>query len=240
MKKIRLSSLLASLLLFSATASAQVAASPTPVRYYVALSSIRSNYEVFYPTTPQLAVITTGQATVGVQFNPRWAMQLGYAYSRDKSSQDPAYTGTTLAGQYITGRRSNDSWEQAFPLLVRYALIGRPNPRLQIDFIGGGTVVDGRFSVHYIDFVDGQVVREFNAGDHVTQLYFTAGLGVRYPFGKHFEGVFDYMLSRNFKAVPASFHQQVSGSSLGLTRAFSLGLRYRFALHKKAITPASL
>lgn len=93
-----------------------------------------------------------------------------------------------------------------------------------------------RFRVYGSDFVDGQLVRETNLQDRATQFYVTAGLGLRYPFGRHFEGVLDYSYSRNLKSVAGGLHQQVSGNSLGLTRTFGLGLRYGFDVKRKTAT----
>ncbi|WP_345126781.1 outer membrane beta-barrel protein [Hymenobacter antarcticus] len=219
---------------------AQEAKAALQNRYYVGLQTFMGSYEMFYRTTPRLLGIKPWQVVAGAHLTRRWAVQVGYTTSNRSSIEDPSYTGTTLSGQYVSGRRGSDSREQAAVLLMRYSLIRRPHPRLQVDVLAGLTLVSSRFSVYGADFVDGQTVREYYSGDHATQFYATAGLGARYPFGKHFEGVFDYTLSRNLKSVPAGLHQQVSGSSLGLTRAFGLGLRYRFALHKKEVTPASL
>lgn len=83
------------------------------------------------------------------------------------------------------------------------------------------------------------MVREVRLGDQATQLSITAGLGIRYPFGHHFEGVFDWTYSRNLKSVPEYVHQQVTGNKWGMTRALSLGLRYRFAVKKKVAASGS-
>ncbi|MFD2721788.1 hypothetical protein ACFST9_23935 [Hymenobacter monticola] len=66
-----------------------------------------------------------------------------------------------------------------------------------------------------------------------THLYATGGIGLRYPFGRNFEGVFDWTYSKNFRPASEYVHLAVTGNKLGLTRALSLGLRYRFAVGKK-------
>ncbi|MDQ2794166.1 MAG: porin family protein [Bacteroidota bacterium] len=204
-----------------------------PTTYYVGVQSFRGRYEVFYPTTPSEVGVEPWQLVAGIQLAPRWVVQVGYSYSSRRSVEDPSYTGTTLIGQYISGRRGSDSHEQAVPLLLNYAVVRSPNPRLQIDVIVGLTWVQTAFRSYGTDYIDGQVAKEYYVSDHATQFYFTGGLGARYPFGRHFEGVFNWTYSRNFRSVPEVVHFSVTGNRYGLTRALSLGLRYRFAVKKK-------
>ena len=73
---------------------------------------------------------------------------------------------------------------------------------------------------------------EFSASDHTTQGFATAGLGMRYSFGRHFEAVGDVAWNHNFHEASPDLHQQVTGSRYGLTRSTNIGVRYRFNLHK--------
>ncbi len=208
-----------------------------PLRYVVGLQAVRSEYEIFFPTTPSMVSIGPWEVTVGIRIAPRCEAQLSYKASSHTSLEDPSYTGTTLTGQHTSGTRGADSRQQALPLLIRYAFIKSPHPRLQLDVVGGMTLVAAHFNSYGSDFVDGQLVREISSQGRAAQLFATLGVGARYPFGEHFEGVLDYHYSRNLKAVPEGIHQLVTGNKYGLTRALSLGLRYRFALPKKAAAP---
>ncbi|MCI1187015.1 outer membrane beta-barrel protein [Hymenobacter sp. DH14] len=206
--------------------------------YYVGIEALRANYEVFYPSTPALTNSGSWQLCAGVRIRSRLSIQAGYANIMHSSREDPAYEGTTLSGSYITGKRGSDTRTLTIPLIIRYSLIRRAHPRLQIDAIAGGTLVADNYSLFYLDYVDGVLVRDYHESAHITQVCATAGLGARYPFGRHLEGVLDWTYSRNLKAVPEPIHQQVTGNRFGLTRALSLGLRYRFAVKKKEAVAA--
>jgi hypothetical protein len=207
------------------------------MKFYGGIQSLISSYEVFYPSAPHLSRISPWQLVAGTQLSSRWAVQVGYTYSHDVHDHNPSYTGTTVSGEPMSGSLYNELWEQAIPLGFRYCLLRWPKPRLQIDVIAGTTVVTSRFQFDEVNKISSRVTHEFHSSGHATQLYATLGLGARYPFGRHFEGVFDYSYSRNLRSVPEGLHLAVSGNEWGLTRAYSLGLRYRFNLKKKAATP---
>jgi hypothetical protein len=238
---------LSSLLLVSALAGSQPGQAqamisdkaPGPGRFYGGAQKFQSRYEMFYPTRPSLVIIQPWQLVAGMYLLPRLAIQVGYAHSGDEYHADPSYTGTTITGKPTYGRRGSESYEQVIPLLLRYSLIRTPHPRLQIDLLGGGALVSSGFRNYAADFVDGVLVSEVDDQAHATQLYATLGLGARYPFGRHFEGVFDYSYSRNLRSVPEAAHLYASGSKWGLTRAYSLGLHYRFNVKKKAAAPGA-
>jgi hypothetical protein len=82
------------------------------------------------------------------------------------------------------------------------------------------------------EFIDGQSQGVLSSQDQTKQLYAVAGLGIKYPFGRHLEVLFDYTWIRNFKRAPEYVHQEVTGNTWGLTKAFGLGVRYRFNLKK--------
>ncbi len=121
------------------------------------------------------------------------------------------------------------------PLLARYAMVRFPSPRLQVDAILGLSLVGTRDEFSVENRVNGQVVASYSEQNKATHLYATGGLGLRYPFGRRFEGVFDWTYSKNFRYAPDYVHLAVTGNQWGITRALALGLRYRFAVKKKSI-----
>ena len=211
----------------------EIPSTSVPLMFYGGVQSLQSRYEVFYPSTPHLSVVKPWQLVAGARLSSRWSIQLGYTYSRDIFDLNPSYTGTNDAGEPTSGSRYSGQWEQAAPLVLRYSLVQRSVPRLQLDAIVGTTLVASRFEYDETRKVNSLVVYHTHSSDRTTQLYITAGLGLRYPFGKHFEGVFDYSYSRNLKSVSEGLHLQVTGNRFGLTRAYSLGVRYRFNFGKR-------
>jgi hypothetical protein len=199
--------------------------------YYLTAYLNTTDYEIFYPKTPNVGGTGPWVLAVGQQLTPRWAVQIGYAFQHIGTRD--TYAGTTLTGQQIDGWRSSDTWTHAVPFTVRYTLIPASLSRLQLDIIGGGSWVSSRFLVAGEEFIDGKSPGIVSSEDHTKQWYLTAGIGVRYGFGRHFEGVFDYALLRNTQRVPEYIHLATVGNKLGLTRAISLGVRYQFHLKKQ-------
>lgn len=201
--------------------------------YYLEANLRKTSYEVFYPGTPGVVGTSPWAVAIGKQLTPRWAVQLGYAFRHDGARDDPAYTGTTLSGQKIYGWRSFDTWTHSLPLTVRYAVIAQPRSRWQVDILAGTTWVSARGAAAGEEFIDGQSKGVVSNQVRTNHLYVTAGLGVRYAFGRRLEGVFDYGLVRNLKWAPDYIHLNTVGNKWGLTRSMSLGLRYRFNFNNK-------
>ncbi len=206
--------------------------STLPARYYVGAHLNRTTYEVFYPSTPGVTGTAPWEVIIGRQITTRWAVQLGYAYSHSRYYENPEYTLTTVSGQHIYGWRSSDVWTHALPLTVRYSVLSQPRARLRVDIIAGSAWVNARAGDAAEEFIDGQSQGRLTDGDHTTQLYLTAGLGARYLFGRHLEGVFDYTWIRNLKYAPEYIHLETTGNAWGITRSISLGVRYRFNIGK--------
>lgn len=207
--------------------------------YFVGLQTANNRYEVLYRrSSPGEALITTPLITAGFYILPRLAVQLGYGYLHD-ISEDPGASGITLSGQRITlNRHGQESRQQAFPLLARYSLSNRSRSRLRADALAGLTMVTSRFTFHNEHLLDGQVTFQESINDHATQFYCTVGMGLRFVISHHFEASGDLTWSKNLETAPEYVHREVTGNGWGITRAVNLGLRYRFAVKKKAVAAA--
>lgn len=206
-------------------------------RYYVDVNLNTTYYELFFPgipIIPNMASTHPWKVVVGRQLNPRWAVQLGYAYTHEGDYDNPAYTGTTLSGQQLAGWRSSDTWVHAVPLSVRYNLFRLNDLPLQVDILGGSTWVSGHKADSNEDFIDGQSQGLHSRDFRTQQFYVTLGLAARYVFSRRFEGVFEYGRARNLKTASEGVHLETTGNKWGLTRSMSLGVRYRFNMHKVA------
>ncbi|RZJ93911.1 MAG: hypothetical protein EOO60_04185 [Hymenobacter sp.] len=205
-----------------------------PSRYYVAAYLATVDYEVFYPSTPNLGGTNPWTVATGWQLTPHLVVQFSYAYSHDKYYKNPDYTGTTIGGQQVYGWRSSDTWTHTIPLTLRYELVRLPGSRLRVDILGGYTWLSARTTSAGEEFINGQSKGIFSTGDHTTQSYVTLGLAARYVFSRRFEGVFEYGRARNLKTASEAVHLETTGNKWGLTRSMSLGVRYRFNIHKPA------
>jgi hypothetical protein len=157
------------------------------------------------------------QATFGYQFQPRLAVQLGVVYSGPQrkysgSLQQP--DGTTLL---FSSKARNTA--TSISALGRYTLTRTPTHRLQVDALGGFTLLHRTFdgSGFYADSnaPDGYGRYDLHSSDYNVLL--TGGLSTRYRFSSHFEAVADGTVSTDLRALRA------------VTASASLGVRYNFS-----------
>lgn len=203
-------------------------------RFFVGLHVFRGNYAVFFPSGPNGGGADSWQLTTGVTVAPRLTLQAGYVYGHTADDRDPVYTGTSLTGDFVSGSSANERWTHCVSSLARYEALRFFKPRLRVDALVGLTFLQTRDIAAGEERVNYQVVNSYYSKQEASDLYATAGVGVRCPFGRHLEGIFDWTYSRNFHAAPEYVHQSVARNKYGLTRALSLGLRYRFNLKKLA------
>ena len=207
------------------TTPAEPAAAP---RFYVGLAAYHSNYQ-------NLASWRQGdtgfrvpvQLTAGYQLRPRLALELGVAYSgRTATYAYDGYrydytTGTPTTSYYqysatYTGRTTSVS------ALARYTLTRQPAHRLQVDALGGLTLLHATSYARGFDrndFSGSMQTTSFDVHRAATDLLLTAGLGLRYRLCSRLALNFD--LSTNYNLNHPTPYNTFTGSS-------ALGLRYRF------------
>lgn len=220
-----------------------VASTKTPPdrrRFYVSLQLAEGSYELYYDKTiltPTVAQVAS-PFMMGFYLTDRLAIQAGYGRESSNSNNVGGYERTP-SGQVIRhGITLSSETTYLLPVTLRYAL-SRRRPRLRADLLLGLAYAHSAYDYDAHTEVDGVTV-----GPHTTdsgqggQVCLTGGLSGRFVFNRHFEAVVDYMINRNLKDMPAYTHQQVTGNRWGLTRSISLGLRYRFNLHKPIAQPA--
>ena len=205
---------------------AQTTADSPPHRFYVGLGAYHSNYQNLgswrqgdtgFPVPVQL--------TAGYQLRPRLALELSAAYSGRtntygydgyyQNGNDPTLSYYQYSGTY-TERVTTVS------ALARYTLTRKPARRLQVDALGGFTLVHGN------DYARGFEANDFSGTFRsvpfarratYNALLLTAGLGLRYRLTPRFELNFDLTTNRNL-THPDRYR--------GFTGSAALGLRYRF------------
>jgi hypothetical protein len=226
-----LSSLVASgFLLASSFAGHAQATEPAPIpRFYGGLGLYTSSHQNLSSWGIDGARIPV-QAVVGYQWRPRLAVQLGVAYSGNRSQYAynyfyspnypaPAGAKTDVAGTY-TERSITTS------LLARYTLTRKLAHRFQADLIGGVKVEYSRYhdvgistSYDQTATVIGVTPYEYPSTYNSTLL--SLGISLRYRVVSQLEAMYDF-----------TFDQPVSngGSRYGLrpSASMALGVRYRF------------
>lgn len=203
--------------------------------FFINLNGYHSNYEVFFSSNPiDNATASTGpwQLTAGVAVSSRLECQIGYSYRHEHEFMDPFYSGINSSGQTVSGSITNDFWTHCIPLLARYTVLQFSENRFRVDGILGLTVLNAREFSAVENRVSGLVVSSPATDYKATQLYASFGFGSRYSFSRCLEGILDWTYSRNFRQASPDIHFQATGNRFGLTRALSLGLRYRFAVRK--------
>lgn len=167
--------------------------------------------------------------TAGVRLRPRLFLQVGYGYNHRLYVEDPAYTGTTLSGQQMSGYFRDETWSWAVPLLARYTLTKKDQARMQFEALGGISVAAAHFSGYSDQRIDGEVIGFTAYGSRsTTQLYATAGLSGKLRVTKHWHAVADATLNRNLHATTPYTNLNTTGNRWGLTRGLNLGVQYHF------------
>lgn len=209
---------------------AQTAPTPASGRCYVGAAFIRNEYLVVSDTRRYVQGARPWEVVAGFQLAPRWAVQLGYSNRVSRTEATPTSFAFDSSPMYYGDERVI-SRTHAVPVLVRYTAL--EESRVQLDLVAGSTVVFSSVDREYQGVDIDQHKGEMTLQDRTTQKYVTAGFGVRYPLGQHFEGVFDWTYSRNLRGMSTEQRRDLSGNRWGLTRAVGLGLTYRFSGHKK-------
>ena len=202
----------------------ETAPAATP-RFYVGLGAYHSNFQNVWNRRPgDTGFRVPVQLTAGYQVRPRLALELGVAYSGRTShyAYEGYYydaTGNGFNNNYTlasTGRTTTAS------ALARYTLTRKPAHRLQVDVLGGFTLVHGSYYYRGSDTNDLSGTPEttpFSVRGANNDFLLTAGLGLRYRVAPRLELSFDLTTNRNL-SHPNTFN--------GYTGSAALGLRYRF------------
>ncbi|MFD1874176.1 outer membrane beta-barrel protein [Hymenobacter bucti] len=162
------------------------------------------------------------QATLGYQWRPRLAVQLGLVYSGRRNDYTSAYEYTDANSNMIrfnsTGRSTLRHYTAS--LQARYTLTRKPEHRFQVD-VAGGVAYDHQYyrgvsNEEYTNVSQGTAtVTNHDDTLPYNEAFVSVGPSLRYRFGQRLEVVYDLLLNQ-----PLS-RQSNSGS-------MALGLRYRF------------
>jgi hypothetical protein len=219
---------LASLLLSVPYSSQAQDSQPVPApKFYVGLAAYSGPYQAFSTTHRYRDNINIPvQATLGYQFRPRLAVQLGLTYSGYKNRFESEYEYTNIDnykiqynGNIITAVRTFNT-----ALLMRYTLTRKPAHHFQFDVLGGltlihqGVRVTGNETYSYADYPQSpSTIIDRNDSYPYNSLNATLGPEFSYRFRKRLEAVGDIL-----------FNLPITGTYRNLYSSVALGLRYHF------------
>ncbi|TGD77948.1 outer membrane beta-barrel protein [Hymenobacter wooponensis] len=189
---------------------------PETPRYYIGVSAFtnfsqRLSRELDKSTVPPL------QLTLGYQLNPRWAVQLGAAYSSSPGSY--SVNPRDANGNVVAGYYSNNYRNTALTLtaLGRYTVTRNLNNRFQLDGIGGFTLdyetYKGRG--YYYDVSQGASVA-FDRSSKTYHKALSVGPSFRYRLFSGLEAVGEGTVNMDLRSPRV------------VTTSGAVGLRYRF------------
>jgi hypothetical protein len=208
---------------------AQIPADTAPTatsRFYVGLAAYHSNFQNLSnwrhgDTSFRVPV----QLTAGYQLRPRLALELGAAYSGRTTRyayNDDYLSSSGLTPSYYQYSSTTTIRVTTVSALARYTLTRQPAHRLQVDGLGGFTLVHRNYYSRGLQiedfFVSPQIV-PFSIRGSINELLVTAGLGLRYRFTPRFGLNLD--LTTNYNLTQPDTFNEYTGSA-------ALGLRYRF------------
>lgn len=202
-------------------------ASPAAHHFYAGLTAYSSSFQ---PLGGQSYLGGGSQTTVpfqvvaGYQLRPRWAVQLGAAYSG--TSRAYSYFGRYAEpgganGYDFSNTGTSTVRALSVALLGRYTLTRKLDRRLQVDALGGVTYEHGSVSDTglYTSNLGGPLLTsDYNSVVRTNSLLVGLGPGLRFRAARRLDVMLDVVFSS-----PLYGH-----SHFDLTSATALGLRYRF------------
>lgn len=204
------------LLLKAAPATAQTASSP---KIYIGVQGFAGNYDLIYPreTSSRLIAAKPVQVTVGVQFAPQWAVQVGWVGSKQVFRTSGEYVNTT--GKLTRYDSRDEQGSMAFPVLLRYTITHKAAHRIQFDGVAGLTIVRGTYREQATRWDDGQAVYQLTRANQTVNAILTAGPAIRCAVGSRVE-----LLGM------ATLNKTLSGRTMqtGITTTVSAGIQYVF------------
>jgi len=215
------------LLALPLTSHAQATELPTAPHFYGGLGVYSSSHHNLGNWGYGQARIPV-QAVVGYQVRPRLAVQLGlaysgnrtdYAYSTSYSSYYPSPPSSIIDFAGIRKERSATA-----TLLARYGLTRKPAHRFQADLLGGAKFEYSRYSDVGTSTTHDQaapVVTAYESPSTYTQPLLSLGFGLRCRLVSRLEAAYDF-----------TFDLPVGSSSYYSSRlqaTMALGLRYHFS-----------
>jgi len=222
--RLALGSLLLAAPLLGHAQSPEPTAAPAP-RYYVGLAAFHSNFQNLGAYRQSDAGFRVPvQLTAGYQLRPRLALQLGVAYSGRTTFY--AYNGYHYSDSgvpaYYDYSNTTTQRTTSVSALARYALTRQPAHRLQVEALGGLTLVHrNTYSRGFAtdEYAGGPQTIDFNNRFASNDLLLTGGLGLRYRLCSRLALTFD--LTTNYNLNHANSFDLLTGSA-------ALGLRYSF------------
>lgn len=219
-----LSSLLLSLPFSSQAQDGQPVSAP---KFYVGFAAYSGPYQNFSTTHRYRDNINIPvQATLGYQWRPRLAVQLGLTYSGYKNRFEYEYDYTNIDNYKIHYKGNTVTTIRTFntALLMRYTLTRKPAHHFQFDVLGGltllhqGVRVTGNETYSYADYPQSpSTIIDRNDSHPYNRLDATLGPEFRYRFGQRLEAVSDIL-----------FILPITGTYRTLDSSVALGLRYHF------------
>ncbi|MBO3271258.1 hypothetical protein [Hymenobacter defluvii] len=152
---------------------------------------------------------------VGYYLRPRLAVQLGLQYDHKQYNDNFYPTGQ---GYYET---SQNEYNLAVPVLLRYALTKLPQQRVQVDVVAGAALVFYRLHYQRKEYVPSQIEPTIITGGREKQSAVNPmlGLSLAYGFGR---------TRRVQVTAEGVFIRPLLSAAYGLQPGLSIGLRYRF------------
>lgn len=197
-------------------------------RWYAGLQYGRQDYQLFLPRNPELGRTNARrpQLTLGYQFRPKLAVQVGIAPIKAAFSYEGS--GTNQAGEPLSEAGSSKGRSLAVPIVVRYTLAVKPWRNLHVDALAGGVLFWSRSQTEFARTENGVITSSYQSTDKLMNAYAALGPSVRYGFGRHVEVFSDWMFYKNLRSASASNQAVSTGNKAGITNSLNLGVRYRF------------
>lgn len=209
------------LLLSAPFASRAQSTNPVPsYRFYGGLALYSGHAQTLYFHSDQFNAPV--QATLGYQLRPRLAVQVGLAYSGNKSNDAYNYSYTDTNANLVSYANTTSYSQRTYTtsVLARYTLTRQAAHRFQVDVLVGPSLAHSTNHFVGTETYTRQGTTDvvpYNYSSSYNNLLVNLGPSFRYRFGSRFEAVYDVL-----------FNVSLTNSYHSANTAMALGARYCF------------
>jgi hypothetical protein len=210
---------------------------PLPAKFYIGAQLAAHQYFVQHEGfMPNKTNVSPWYVNLGYRFLPRFALQAGVLSSHVRDDHQSTFVMPNGGGIRYSNS-SDQEWNTAIPVALRFTLVRRLDQRFKIDVFAGGTWVHSRALIESSQTLAGVTTNYERKESRAPGYFLSLGVSGRYILTRRWEVIFDHTRNRNLAAIPAQTYFLIRGRESPWIGSVGIGGCYRFDVKKKAATP---
>lgn len=204
--------------------AANAAPAITRYKFYAGAAVAGQSYQIVSPVGAIRFLNRVGVYPVyvyfGRQLTPYLAVQVGFI---QRSPADETYeiSGASPTGQVYTTYSSQQQYDAAVPVALRYRITRNPAHRFHVDALLGAAVQVHHYNSLTSTVAAGQTIASAAQSDRNTNYFLTAGLAFGVAVANHLDIIGEGGINSNFETIT---HREIRQ----LTPSLNAGVRYFF------------